>query len=94
MLDSMWTKQLGQEVIFRWVEWLQNSCLSYLGFDKEISLGPYTLRSVGDSRAISGCISANVDIPSIMRYNDEKCHDTFLTNFHNCCICFSEYAGN
>ncbi|GMQ04304.1 hypothetical protein CsSME_00049767 [Camellia sinensis var. sinensis] len=94
MLDSFWKEQPGQEVIYRWVEWLHSSCLSHFGFDKEIVLGPYGLRYTGDKRAISGSISPDVDIPSLKSYNDEQCHETFCRNFHECCICFSEFSGS
>ncbi|XP_057475329.1 uncharacterized protein LOC130763432 [Actinidia eriantha] len=94
MLDSIWKGQPGQEVIYGWVEWLQTSSLSYLGFDKEIVLGPYGLRCNGDRRAISRSISPDVDIPSLKIYNDEQRHENFFRNFHECCICFSEFAGS
>ncbi|GFZ15469.1 NDR1/HIN1-like 8 [Actinidia rufa] len=92
MLDSIWKGQPGQEVIYGWVEWLQTSSLSYLGFDKEIVLGPYGLRCNGDRRAISRSITPDVDIPSLKIYNDEQRHENFFRNFHECCICFSEFA--
>ncbi|KAL6954908.1 RBR-type E3 ubiquitin transferase, partial [Sarracenia purpurea var. burkii] len=92
MLDSVWKEQPGQEVIFRWVEWLQCSSLSHINFDKEIVLGPYGLRYAGDRRAISESISPDVDIPSLKSYNDEQHHENFCRNFHECCICFSEFA--
>ncbi|XAR70652.1 hypothetical protein NMG60_11027570 [Bertholletia excelsa] len=94
MLDSIWKELPGQEVIYRWVEWLHSSSLSYLGFDKEIALGPYGLRYTGDKRAISGSISPDIDIPSLKSYNDEQQHENFRKNFHECCICFSEFAGS
>lgn len=93
MLDSIWQEQPGQEVVYHWVEWLQSSSLSYLGFGEKIELGPYGVRGNGDKRAISGIVSPDVDIPVIRSYNDDKCHENFLKNLHECCICFSEYAG-
>ncbi|XP_010276859.1 PREDICTED: E3 ubiquitin-protein ligase RNF14 [Nelumbo nucifera] len=93
MLDSIWMEQPKREVIYPWVEWLCSSSLSYLGFDKEIVLGAYDMQDTGDRRAISGIISPDVVIPSIMSYNAEKCHVNFLQDLHECCICFSEFAG-
>ncbi|PWA95951.1 NDR1/HIN1-like 8 [Artemisia annua] len=94
MLDSIWNEQHGQEVIYSWAEWLHSSAISYLGFDKEIILGPYGRKDRGDPRAISGCVSADVDIPSLKSYNEEQRLESFLTNLQECCICFSEFAGS
>ncbi|XP_071692938.1 uncharacterized protein [Rutidosis leptorrhynchoides] len=93
MLDSIWKEQHGQEVIYSWAEWLHSSSLSYLGFNKDIILGPYGLKREGDPRAISGCVSPDVDIPSLKSYNDEQRVEDFCKNFQECCICFSEFAG-
>lgn len=93
MLESIWIDQPGQEVLYQWIEWLQNSSLSYLGFSGEIMLGPYGVACIGDRRAISGSVSPDFDIPSIRSYNDERCCENFLKSFHECCICFSEFAG-
>lgn len=94
MLDDIWNNQPGQEIIYQWVEWLHSSSFSFLGFDQEIILGPYGLKNDGDKRAISGSISPDVDIPSLKSYNDEQRQENFFKNFHECCICFSEFAGN
>lgn len=93
MLDEIWKEQPGQEVVYQWVEWLHGSCLSYLGFDKEIVLRPYCKGHSEDRRAISRSVSLDVDIPSMKSYNDGKCHENFSKNFHECCICFTEYSG-
>lgn len=93
-LDSIWREQPGQEVIYQWVEWLHSCSLSLLGYDEDIMLGPYGKRHEGDRRALSGISSPDVDIPLLKVYNDERLHENFLKNLHECCICFCEYAGN
>ncbi|KAK2662573.1 hypothetical protein Ddye_001147 [Dipteronia dyeriana] len=93
ILDSIWINQPGQEVIYQWAEWLHNSSFSYLQFDEGVMLGPCNITQTGDNRAISGSVSPDVDISAIRHYNDERCHENFLKNLHQCCICFSEYAG-
>ncbi|KAL6183661.1 hypothetical protein ACLB2K_045072 [Fragaria x ananassa] len=93
MLDSLWMDQQGQEVIYQWVEWLQSSSLSHLGFNKEIVLGPYGIKDVGDRRALTGSVSPDADIPFLRSYNNEKLHENFLNGLQECCICFSVYAG-
>ncbi|KAF3449386.1 hypothetical protein FNV43_RR10114 [Rhamnella rubrinervis] len=94
IMDSIWMEEQGQEVIYQWIEWLHSSSLSHLGFDTEITLGPYGVRNTEDRRAVSECVSPDVDIPYIRSYNDERLHENFQKNFHECGICFSEYAGN
>lgn len=93
MLDSLWMDQQGHEVIYQWVEWLQSSSLSHLGFDKEITLGPYGVRDAGDRRALTGSVSPDADIPFLRSYNNDRLHEHFRNSLHECCICFSEYAG-
>ncbi|GAV90100.1 IBR domain-containing protein/RWD domain-containing protein/zf-RING_2 domain-containing protein [Cephalotus follicularis] len=92
-LDSIWTELPGQEVIYQWAEWLQNCSVSYLGFDREIFLGPYGTTETGDRRAVSESVSPEIDIASLRSYNDEKFHENFRKNLHECCICLSEFAG-
>ncbi|XP_057448653.1 uncharacterized protein LOC130740160 [Lotus japonicus] len=92
-LDSIWEEQQGQEVIYHWVEWLHGSSLSHLGFDKEITLGPCDVNRVVDKRVVSGTKSIDLDIPFLRSYNNEKHHENFLKELHECCICYSEYPG-
>ncbi|KAI3931606.1 hypothetical protein MKW92_011208 [Papaver armeniacum] len=91
MLDSIWAGQSGQEIVYSWVDWLHNSSLSYLEFDNGIQLGSFAM--AGDRRAISTSVSPDVDIPSILNYNEDRCNDKFCQNLHECSICLSEYAG-
>ncbi|KAL8141765.1 hypothetical protein V2J09_014797 [Rumex salicifolius] len=93
LLDALWSEQPGQEILYQWVDWLHASSLSHLGFDKRIVLGPYGVKNVSDRRAISRSISPDTDIPTLKSYNEERRHETFLADVHECCICFSEYAG-
>lgn len=94
MLDSIWEEQHGQEVIYSWAEWLHSSAISFLGFDNEIILGPYGVEHQGDPRALSGCVSPDVDVPSLKSYNEEQRIENFLKTLQECCICFGEFAGN
>ncbi|KAH9769198.1 F5D14.10 protein [Citrus sinensis] len=92
MLDSIWMDQPRREVIYQWTQWLQNSSLSYLGLDKEIVLGPYGIKYIGDRRAVSRSVSPDVDVLAIRSFNDERCRENFLKDIHECCICFNNYA--
>ena len=68
MLDEIWAEQLGQEVLYRWVEWLHSSSLSYLGFDGGVRLGVNDVLDNRDACAISGGVSLEIDIPSMIGY--------------------------
>lgn len=83
MLDSIWMDQPRREVIYQWTQWLQNSSLSYLGLDKEIVLGPYGIKYIGDRRAVSRSVSPDVDVPAIRSFNDERCRESFLKDTMN-----------
>uniref|UniRef100_M8C0R8 RBR-type E3 ubiquitin transferase n=1 Tax=Aegilops tauschii TaxID=37682 RepID=M8C0R8_AEGTA len=89
-------QQLGIEVVYQWVQWLQSSSLSYLGFDNEIVLSKGDLTCVedgGDNRACPDDAPPDLTIPRIIRYNDDKRHEAFLHGIHDCMICFSELPG-
>ncbi|XP_068634522.1 uncharacterized protein [Aristolochia californica] len=93
MLDTVWADYSGQEVIYQWVQWLQSSSLSYLGFDKGVILALCDVRDNQDKRAVSRSLILEVNIPLLMSYNDQKCRESFLNNLQECCICFTDYAG-
>jgi hypothetical protein len=95
MLDLIWAQQPGQEVVYEWVQWLQNSALSHLGFDdvkairhSDSMMGPIDVRAVGEVVPVESVIQW------LISYNEERCHETFLSGLHDCMICLSEYAGN
>lgn len=93
VLDGIWSEQVGQEVVYQWVEWLQMSSLAYLQLDKEIMLGPYDKGHSGDTRAVSGSVSPEVDIPAIINYDNQRRDEEFCMNLQECCICLSQFAG-
>jgi E3 ubiquitin-protein ligase RNF14 len=95
MLDSIWAQQPGQEVVFEWVQWLQSSMLSHLGFDGRIiirqsdrMMDPVDVRAVGD------ILSVEEIVEHLISYNEEQCHETFLRGIHVCTVCLQEYTGN
>lgn len=92
-LDAIWMEQPGQEITYQWVDWLQNYSLSYLGFDSGVMLDQYDLKDVKDIRADFGNARPEFIISSMISYDQEKGHQSFLNNLHQCIICFTEYAG-
>ncbi|XBJ13248.1 hypothetical protein VPH35_017633 [Triticum aestivum] len=95
-LDRVMISNRGMEVIYQWVQRLQSSSLSYLGFDDEIILRKADqtyAQDGGDKRALTYNAPPDVTIPRIIRYNDDKRHEAFLYAIHYCTICFSEFPG-
>ncbi|KAI3812571.1 hypothetical protein L1987_17282 [Smallanthus sonchifolius] len=85
---------MGKKLFTRGLnEWLHTCAVSYLGFNEEIVLGPYGVERQGDPRALLGCVSPDVDVPSLKSYNEEKRLQNFLKTLQECCICFGEFAG-
>uniref|UniRef100_A0A0A9D4H6 RWD domain-containing protein n=1 Tax=Arundo donax TaxID=35708 RepID=A0A0A9D4H6_ARUDO len=78
MLDSIWAELPGQEVVYRWVEWLRNLSSSYLWFDGNMTLGPDIVTHSGDNRAISRTNSLESIIPLMVSYSSKKHHQAFL----------------
>jgi E3 ubiquitin-protein ligase RNF14 len=95
MLDTIWAQQPGQEVVFEWVQWLQSSMLSHLGFDGRIIIRQSD-RMMGhvDVRAVGDILSVEEIVEHLISYNEEQCHETFLRGIHVCTICLHEYTGN
>uniref|UniRef100_A0ACD5UUX7 Uncharacterized protein n=1 Tax=Avena sativa TaxID=4498 RepID=A0ACD5UUX7_AVESA len=95
MLDSIWAQQPGQEVVYEWVQWLQSSMLSHLGFDDGIVIRPPDDSMVGpvDVRVVGEILPVEDVVQRLISYNEEKCHESFLTGLHACMICFCEYTG-
>ncbi|GLJ11932.1 hypothetical protein SUGI_0180480 [Cryptomeria japonica] len=92
-LDNIWFEDSGQVVLYKWAEWLHSLSLSELGFNHEVLLDPYGMKTRVDWRAISGCSTPDVDIPRLMQYNDEKNNEVFRNALHVCNICFNQYPG-
>ena len=95
MLDSIWVQQPGQEVVFEWVQWLQSSMLSHLGFDGGIIIWQYdSTMDPADVRVVGDIVSTEEIVERLISYDEEQCHETFLHGLHVCKICLREYTGN
>lgn len=95
MLDSVWAQQPGQEIVYEWVQWLQSCTLSHVGFgDGVVIRQPDIMMGSADVRAIEKIESVESVVQYLISYNEEQCHESFLSGLHDCMICFSEHAGN
>ncbi|RZC88023.1 hypothetical protein C5167_004203 [Papaver somniferum] len=86
MLDTIWTDQSGQEIVYPWADWIQNSSLSYLEFGNRIPLTASfgKVDNAGDRRAISESVSPDVDTRT--RFVKLPCKHFFC---RNCMVTYS-----
>ena len=52
VLDEIWAELPGQEVVFRWADWLSGSSWSCIASDDQMVLGPDASSAGEDERAI------------------------------------------
>jgi E3 ubiquitin-protein ligase RNF14 len=93
MLDTIWAELPEQEVIYRWVEWVQNSSLAYLWCDGKVTLGPDVPMQRADNCAISRSLPLKSVIPSMLSYSSKKRYQAFLEDLHMCMICLNQSKG-
>uniref|UniRef100_A0A0D9VJR8 RBR-type E3 ubiquitin transferase n=1 Tax=Leersia perrieri TaxID=77586 RepID=A0A0D9VJR8_9ORYZ len=72
VLDEIWAEQqpAGQEVVYRWVDWLSTSSWSCIASDDQIVLGPDADSAGGDDRAIGRSRCFDSIIPLIQPKRD------------------------
>uniref|UniRef100_A0A0D9YWS5 RBR-type E3 ubiquitin transferase n=2 Tax=Oryza glumipatula TaxID=40148 RepID=A0A0D9YWS5_9ORYZ len=92
-LDEVWTELPGQEVIYRWVDWLNSSSWSSIALNDEIVLDPDKTSKIGDERAIARRILVESTIPLMQSYSEKRSHKIFLESLLVCGICLSEDVG-
>uniref|UniRef100_A0A0E0CQ37 RBR-type E3 ubiquitin transferase n=1 Tax=Oryza meridionalis TaxID=40149 RepID=A0A0E0CQ37_9ORYZ len=91
VLDEIWAEQpAGQEVVYRWVDWLSTSSWSCIASDNQM-IRLYS--AGGDDRAIGRSCCLDSIIPLIQRYSKERSHEIFARRIHECGVCLSENTG-
>ncbi|PUZ77174.1 hypothetical protein GQ55_1G349400 [Panicum hallii var. hallii] len=90
MFDEIWTELLGQEVVYRWVDWLNSSSWSCISLNNSIILVPDATSDVVDERAIAREVLVGSTIPLMQDYDEKRSQEIFLKSLHECGICLSE----
>ena len=93
MLDEIWTELQGQEVVYRWVDWLNSSSWSCISLNDSIILVPGATSDVVDERAIARKVLVGSTIPLMQDYDENRSHEIFLKSLRECGICLSENTG-
>ncbi|TVU28079.1 hypothetical protein EJB05_19587 [Eragrostis curvula] len=94
VLDEIWTELPGQEVVYRWADWLCSSSWSCIASDDQLVLGPDANSTGGDERAIGRSRILDSTIPRMRDYSDETALQVFDQSIHECGVCFGEDAGS
>ncbi|KAL6634947.1 hypothetical protein ACP70R_027618 [Stipagrostis hirtigluma subsp. patula] len=90
VLDEIWTELPGQEVVYKWVDWLNNSSWPCISLNDNIILAPDRSSAVADERAIARRLLVDSTIPLMQSYNEKRSHEIFLQSLHECSVCLSE----
>ncbi|KAL6634948.1 hypothetical protein ACP70R_027619 [Stipagrostis hirtigluma subsp. patula] len=93
VLDEIWAELPGQEVVYRWADWLSSSFWSCIASDGQMVLGPDTNSAGGDERAIGRNRSLDATIPMMRSYSEERSQEIFDQTIHNCGVCLDENTG-
>nr|CAB3447581.1 unnamed protein product [Digitaria exilis] len=96
VLDEIWAElPPGQEVVYRWADWLSGSSWSCIASDGQMVLGPdaSSAPARADERAIGRSLILDSTIPLMQRYSEERSQETFDQSVHECGVCFSENTG-
>ncbi|CAL4884781.1 unnamed protein product [Urochloa decumbens] len=93
MFDEIWTELPGQEVVYRWVDWLNSSSWSCISLNDNIIFVPDGTSDVADEHAIARKLLVDSTIPLMQNYNEKRSQELFLKNLHECGICLSENTG-
>ncbi|XP_039789898.1 E3 ubiquitin-protein ligase RNF14-like [Panicum virgatum] len=83
----------GQEVVFRWADWLSGSSWSCIASDDQMVLGPDASSAGEDERAIGRSLILDSTIPLMHIYSEERSQETFDQSVHECGVCLSENTG-
>lgn len=103
-LDEMWDENQGNEIIFLWINFLQNDIFNFLNIWESLDISflhlihtsqddsMLRLAQLSDPRAQNGALLLNIK-KLLISYNKNQIKAQFHKNFYTCYICFEEYVG-
>ncbi|TVU28078.1 hypothetical protein EJB05_19586 [Eragrostis curvula] len=93
IFDEISTELPGQEVLYRWVDWLNSSSWVCISLKDNIVFAPDKVSDAADERAIARRFLVDSTIPLMQSYNEKRHHEIFLQSLHECRVCLSENTG-
>ncbi|CAL1688598.1 unnamed protein product [Lasius platythorax] len=104
-LDEIWEENQGSEILFLWLDFLQNNLFNFLGIQDSLDASfmhiirttpgdhiTFRLTHLSDPRAVNGALRLDLKKLLIL-YDREQHRKQFDNNFYTCHICFEEYRG-
>ncbi|KAM0727733.1 E3 ubiquitin-protein ligase RNF14 [Formica fusca] len=104
-LDEIWEENQGSEILFLWLDFLQNDLFNFLGIQDSLDVSfmhiirttpgdriTFHLARLADRRAVNGALSLDIK-KLLISYDREQHKKQFDNNFYTCYICFEEYRG-
>ncbi|EZA58019.1 E3 ubiquitin-protein ligase RNF14 [Ooceraea biroi] len=103
-LDEIWEENQGSEIIFLWLDFLQNGFFDLLGIQHSLDVSfihmvhsmpkdnTASLAALCDPRAMNKTLSTNIK-QSLVSYDKKQRKLQFGKNFHDCDICFEWCTG-
>lgn len=99
-LDEIWQENRHNEIIFPWLEFLQNNLFNYLGISDFLDVSSFLRKAPNDQLPTILCDPRTInetvpsDIKTLLISHNKKAHKLqFDKNFHNCDICLEQYKG-
>lgn len=104
--DEMWEENQGNEILFLWLNFLQNDIFNFLNILKSLDISflhlihtsqndakaILRLAKLSDHRAQNGALL--LDVKTLLISYDKKRHKAqFDKNFYTCYICLEEHVG-
>ncbi|GJM86505.1 hypothetical protein PR202_ga02371 [Eleusine coracana subsp. coracana] len=72
VLDEIWAELPGEEVVYRWADWLSSSSWSCIASEDQLVLGPDAISHGGDERAVGRSVTLDSTIPRMRDYSEER----------------------
>ncbi|XP_039308043.1 E3 ubiquitin-protein ligase RNF14 isoform X1 [Solenopsis invicta] len=103
-LDEIWKENEGNEIIFQWLNFLQNDIYDFLNIWESLDISylnlmhtsrnavTIRLAKLSDCRAQNGALLSDIK-RLLIRYDKEQHKAQFYKNIYTCHICFEEYVG-
>ena len=100
-MDSLWEENMFNEILYRWIQYLQDETLLVLKVSSPLILSTKMFRKsrkctslIFDPRAVQDSSSCSVLLDTILDFDQKERDRVFKTNYYSCGVCFAEKLGS